>query len=85
MLKEIKSQKVELVKDSITFKHLFQTYNEKDYQEHIDAGNFDPFREVELICSQFIGLEYYETPLFSALLPPDFIQKRKEELGLNDA
>ena len=63
---------------------LNETYSEKEYQEHIDAGNFDPFREVELICSQFIGLEYYETPLFSALLPPDFIQKRKEELGLND-
>ena len=39
MLKEIKSQKVELVKDSISFKHLFQTYNEKDWHilRHMEA------------------------------------------------
>ena len=39
MLKEIKSQKVELVKDSISFKHLFQTYNEKDWHilKHMEA------------------------------------------------
>ena len=39
MLKEIKSQKVELVKDSISFKHLFQSYNEKDWHilKHMEA------------------------------------------------
>ena len=39
MLKEIKSQKVELVKDSISFKHLFQSYNEKDWHilRHMEA------------------------------------------------
>lgn len=61
---------------------LNETYNEKDYQAHLDAGNMDPFREIELICAQYVGLEFYEIPLFCAMLPPNFIADRKKELGL---
>ena len=55
MLKEIKNQKVELVKDSITFKHLFQTYNEKDWHilKHMetfwgDVPNWDKITDDSL-------------------------------------
>ena len=62
--------------------YLGETYSEKDMQEILDSGNFDPFKEVELVCAPFIGLEFYDIALFSAILSPDFIQLRKKELGL---
>lgn len=61
---------------------LNETLNEREYQELLDSGAMDPFREVELACAQYIGLEYYDMPIFSALLSPIFIQERKKELGL---
>lgn len=84
ILNDAKTLQNKMPKTTLIAPKLFlnETYNEREYQEHLDAGNMDPFREIELICGQYIGLEYYETPLFSALLSPDFIQRRKQELGI---
>lgn len=61
---------------------LADTFDDKDMQEMLGAGNLDPFREIELVCAPYIGLEFLELPIFSAMLPASFIQKRKEELGI---
>lgn len=87
ILDDPKTMTFPMAKTTLIVPKLFlaETYNEKEMEELLESGSFDPFRQVELVCAPYIGLEFFELPLFSAMLPPDFIQQRKVELGIKTA
>jgi hypothetical protein len=60
---------------------LEESYNERELEE-LEKEQMNPFKGMELLCAPIIGLDFTDILVFSALLDPDFIKKRKLDLGI---